>query len=479
MKSSALAIAVLALAAPDLCSQDPSPSPDERLQAIERQNREILDRLRNTEARNQELEAEVRGLRATQTELTEERDGGALETQINAISAKYRDGVTFKDLTRSGNPIKFYGFIRFDAYYNTARMNSVIIPAFVLPENDVAAEESNDDEFAMDARLTRFAFDVNAGHIGSADVTGKLETDFANFPPGVTESRETPRIRLAYINLDFGDFTVRLGQDWDTIAPYFPAINNELLMWNAGNLGDRRPQAALIWNTGDPAGTEFELRAAAGFTGAVDALDLDAALAAGTTPPRQFTSTTFDGWDAGHPNGELRMAVTFPSWVDAKRTTLGAWGYVAGLETDARFDGDRHFTPWAVGADWMLPLFGPIALKGELFVGQALSDVRGSIGQNINTATGEEIEGWGGWTEFIWQATDELKLSFGGTIDDVDDGDVAAGGRELNWSLYVASHYNWGGGLKSGLDVIYWETQWDTVGLGNTVRVNFYTQLDF
>src|SRR5262245_22821157 len=73
--------------------------------------------------------------------------------------------VTWKDLTREGGPIKFYGFFRLDTYYNTARMDSVIIPSRVLPESagTPAAGEAkrNDNQFAMDPRLTRFGIDVN------------------------------------------------------------------------------------------------------------------------------------------------------------------------------------------------------------------------------------------------------------------------------------------------------------------------------
>ena len=41
---------------------------------------------------------------------------------------KPASGFDWKELTKSGLPIKFYGFLRLDAYYNTARANSVILP---------------------------------------------------------------------------------------------------------------------------------------------------------------------------------------------------------------------------------------------------------------------------------------------------------------------------------------------------------------
>src|SRR5207244_2660102 len=114
-------------------------------------------------------------------------------------------------------------------------------------------------------------------------------------------------------------------------------------------------------------------------TGAVDALDVDSALPAGVTRP--WTSTQLDGFDAGHPNTQLRIAVSFCSWVEGQRATFGLWGYLAGLETDTKLNGDNAYTAWAGGADWTIPLFGPLSIRGEAWIGQALADVRGGIGQ--------------------------------------------------------------------------------------------------
>jgi hypothetical protein len=444
-------------------------SAEERLRSLEQQNQSILERLRASEARNRDLETKITVLEDETHQLRVEETDAALENHIDALLAE--TDASWIHATKSGKAIRFYGFFRLDAYYNSARANSVIVPAWVLPENDVTAEP-NDDQFALDTRLTRFGIDVDAGRIGSADVTGKLEIDFANFPAGVPESRETPRIRVAYMNIDFGDWTIRMGQDWDVISPLFPSANNELLMWFAGNLGDRRPQMQLRYESGDPKDFQFSFILSAGLTGAIDNGDLDAGL--GT-----FTSSERDGFDSGHPHGQLRAGIQFGSWVPEQTANIGLWGYIAGLETDTEFAGDDHFTPWTIGIDLTLPLFGPLTWRGEVWYGQALSDVRGTIGQVINPGTGDEIQGWGGWTEFVWQVNDSFSLALGGSIDDPDNDDVPGGGRNLNWTVYIASVYKWGGGLKSGLDVIYWETDWDTLGIGNMIRVNFYTQLDF
>lgn len=450
-------------------AQEPS-SMEDRVRALERENRLILERLQRSERRNAELEGEVKGLTADTNELMSEQRDDLLEEQVNALTARYGEE-DWTTATRSGLPIRFYGFLRLDAYFNTAKMTDPIIPFAVLPEGGSFGR--NDSQFALDVRLTRFGIDLNAGKIGQADTTGKLEIDFANFPAGSTESRETPRIRLAYINLDFGEITLRLGQDWDVISPLYPAVHAELLLWGAGNLGDRRPMVQFLWNTGDPDGVTFDLELAAGFPGAVDGADNDGL----------GGRTNLDGVDSGLPQGQARLALGFPSWVDGKRATIGVSGHLNELETDLDYGGDDSFVAWSVGADVVLPLFGGFSLRGEVWIGQAHSDVRGAILQDINTLTGDEIQSWGGWIELHWQASENFRLAIGGSIDDPDNDDlnalVVGESRELNWTLFVSSKLDWGGGLVSGLDVIYWETHWAGDGVGNAVRINFWTALYF
>ncbi len=461
---------VVSLVSTLLTAQTTTPqSHEERIRQLEEQNRAILDRLQSAESRNAALEAEVSRLHEDNSAVYD----ATLETQVNRVSSSLQEGVTWKNLVRSGNPLKFYGFIRLDAYYNSARFDSVIVPSKVQPENGVAARD-NDDQFALDARLTRFGFDVNAGKIGSADVMGKLETDFANFPAGIAESRETPRIRLAYIDIDFGALAVRMGQDWDVISPIFPWVNAELLMWNAGNLGDRRPQIELRYDSGDPKEFAFQWVLSAGLTGAINNQDLDT-----TGAPPLLSTTERDGFDAGHPHGQTRAGVTFKSWVEGKTATVGVWGALAGLETDTKFQGQDSFTSWLGGLDATLPLFGPITAKGEFWIGKALGDFRGGIGQAINTALGDEIAAIGGWGELQCALTDSFTVVVGGTVDNPDANDLSTGNADLNWSMYLGTRYDAGGGLKLGLDAIYWETQYKDVALGNAVRLNFYTQLDF
>jgi hypothetical protein len=464
MNRSLVALAVLALASVSWAQDQDL---QQRIKLLEEQNKKILDRLQQSEQRNASLASE---LNVFKDEQRAGDAGSAIETMVNGMS--YDDtNVTWSKLAKSGNPIQFYGFVRMDAYYDQARMNNVHNPFFVQAEGG-AQVDRNDDEFAYDVRLTRIGLNWNAGRIGSADVTGKIETDFANSNLAA-ESRETPRIRIAYMNIDFGDIALRFGQDWDIISPLYPSVNAENLMWNAGNPGDRRPMAEFIWTPNEGDAYEFEIKIGAGLTGAVDNQDLDIGNAIAPTVNQK------DGFDSGVPHGQVRIGLSTDGWVAKKKLVFGLFGAVGAMETDVKINGEDDFTSYLVGLDLQIPIFEAFGVRGELFYGQAMGDFRAGIGQSINTTDGEEIESIGGWLEVYWDVTDVWRLHLGGSADDPTDDDVAAGGRELNWTLWLGTIYNFGGGLKAGFDIIYWETQWDTVGIGNTVRFDLYVQLDF
>jgi len=440
---------------------------DARLQSLEEQNRSILERLDRSEARNRELEER---LESERRQMLRSEVEGYLSTQA-AEGGNDADS-WIRKLTRTGKLIQFYGFFRLDAYWNTARTDSVIIPTRVLPE-DGAAFERNDGDFAFDARLTRFGVDIDGGEVGPfRSAKGRLEIDFANFPAGVAESRPAARIRVAYLQLERGSWTFRGGQDWDVISPLFPAVNNEMLMWNAGNLGDRRPMAEAIWKNVGANGIEWVIHLAAGLTGAVNNLDLD-------TPAGER-----DGFDSSLPHFQVRVGATGKSFVADKKWSAGVWAYYAFLETDTLFAGENEFNPYCVGADFTIPLHRVVAIRGEVWIGQALGDVRGNIGQTIHTGLGEEIAGLGGWIEVRFEPNKQWTLYVGGSIDDPDNADVpAASGSSqpgiLNVAAYVGAFHSFGGGLKMGLDLIFWETQYQGLANGNMLRINFFTQYDF
>jgi hypothetical protein len=98
---------------------------------------------------------------------------------VTQATAPAEQGVTWKDLFKSGSRVQFYGFLRLDAYYNTARMNNIILPFTVSPE-DGSTVADDDAGFAFDPRLTRIGMDVKVGEVEGTKVNGKLEVQDCN-----------------------------------------------------------------------------------------------------------------------------------------------------------------------------------------------------------------------------------------------------------------------------------------------------------
>ncbi|MGE3354800.1 MAG: hypothetical protein AB7O84_23930 [Planctomycetota bacterium] len=380
---------------------------------------------------------------------------GCLAAQSGADAPS---SVNWNDLTKSGLPIRFYGFFRLDAYYDTARFNSVILPATVVAEN---AGNRNDDEFFLDPRLTRFGLDVVPQEVNGARIGGRLETDFANFPTGGSESRATPRIRLAYIDIDKGDYGFRIGQDWDTISPLYPAVNGELLQWNAGNLGDRRTQ---IQARCTPKDASYDFKVALGMSGVVNGQDLD-------------SNSRLDGVAAGMPHLQVRGGCTQELFVDKKPAKFGAWGALGRTEVDTAINGETRFDTWLAGIDVELPLCESVTLRGEAWTGTCLGDFRGGIGQTVNGA-GREIESTGGWGEFVWKEG-KCQYHLGASTDDPEGEDLAPGNPNRNLVGYLGTVRDWDCGLRTGLDVLYWQTDYAGGALGNAVRFDLYFVYSF
>jgi hypothetical protein len=455
-KRSCLFLAVLGLAGVARAGDEDL---DKRIRELEEQNRQILERLKESEQKSGHLEGEVDRLRSRESELLEREIEDYIDT-----SRELEGGEPAGMRTKKEAFLTIYGFLRMDVYYNTARADNVVIPFRVIAEDGVAAG-NNDDQFAMDPRLTRLGFDFNLGKVMEAAATGKLETDFANFPAGVSESRATPRIRLAYFQLESGKWWLRMGQDWDVASPLFPTANNETLMWNAGNPGDRRPQIRWFCKCGGAVTVDMAI----GLSGAVSNQDLDAG-----APP--FTSTERDGFDAGWPNYQVRAAWTSSG---ERKIVVGIWGYIGGIETDTAFGGETDFLSWMGGLDFTVPMGAKLILRGEVWFAQAAGDIRANAGQTINTATGEEIDGLGGWIELRFLQSEKWNWHVGGTIDDPDDSNLPAAGIDANFTIYVGVIRHWTKTFRTGFDVIYWETQYANDTLGNMLRFDFYGQFDF
>lgn len=322
---------------------------------------------------------------------------------------------------------KPYGFIRLDFIVDDSRLSHPQSPFFVPSEDD-----GNRSEVSIHPRLTRLGIDLVPQTLDeSAEVSGTIEVDFQN---GGRESRQLPRLRHGYLTLRAGTFELLAGQSWDLISPLWPTANNDSMMWNAGNLGDRRPQlrASLLPAAGE--GT-LRLAAAVGMTGAVDEQDLD-------------MNGRLDGLD-GLPTVQALAELTMGA------IRAGVWGHLAreGLEDETELDSA------ALGLHARLDLAGTVWLQGEAWYGQNLADVRGGIGQDV-TAAGEEIPAAGGWLEVGGKVLPEYTVAAGFTIDDPIDAELDPGARRRNWTAYLVHLVRPWKPVQLGAEYVFWTTRY-------------------
>lgn len=385
--------------------------------------------------------------------------------------------------------LRLYGFLRADAQFDDSKPNDPQVISFIRSEDDTrpisgAVARPGDADFNLHAKLTRFGLDLGGYTVKglrSAVVSGKIEIDFFN--TATSESRSALRMRHAYLNLAWKNSALLVGQTTDVISPLNPVVNGDFVMWNAGNLADRRPQIRYTHSTTvGRQGGKFVLQAAAGTTGAVDGQSLD------LSPAGTSVVANLDGVDSAVPTTQLRLAYNGAGWVAGKKLEVGAWGHSANedLADGAPPIGGRDsWDSRAFGIDVKLPLAKKVDFEAELWSGKNLDDVRGGIGQGVNVTAGDphlgtEVESRGGWAQLAVSPTTWFALYGGYSFDDPEDGLAAAGARDRNTVYYIATRFKPSAPLSFGLDYLRWTTAW-TGGLndGTDNRFVAFAQWNF
>ena len=249
------------------------------------------------------------------------------------------------------------------------------------------------------------------------------------------------------------------GQTNDVMGPLNPMINDDTLMWNAGNVGDRRPMFRAKWDEDLGGGERFVVAGALALTGAIDVKDLDA-------------NGVRDGEDSGLPGYQFRVGHVSRSWVRDAFSDVGFYGFAGFEQIATPIAGRSKFTGRGLGVDWSVPLLKRVTLRGEAWYGQNLSDWRAGIGQGVNTITGEEIESRGGWAELQFEPFDWYRFAVGATIDDPVNRDLIGNSstRIQNQTMYVGNRFFLGGGLMVALNFEYWKTHHLGLAPGDAFR---------
>jgi hypothetical protein len=291
--------------------------------------------------------------------------------------------------------------------------------------------EFDKDEYTWggDVRNTRLTLDWKGPAVGSMNFAGMLEADFFggfNGTGAFSDEQLTPRLRLAYVDMNFGKSTIRMGQFWSPLFGNVPASPTHVAFplgyGSAGTVGWRFPGVAYYHTFGgDGFTTKLSLAAMRGsWSGPGGNLDNNGA------------------GEAGTPQFEGRLDFGGKSWNI----------YVVGHWDEKDLSGPGSSSPpgqkdsltgeaFAVGAKFAL---GPVTLQGNAYSGSAIGQQFGHITQF------GDISGWGGWLQASLKLGSSWSLNAFYGLDDPKDKDVIMSGntRVKNEQMALSAIYTKG-----------------------------------
>jgi len=317
--------------------------------------------------------------------------------------------------------LRIYGFVLFNASYDTTRVKNGDKMFYVLPK----VNGEDDNEFNMTARYSRIGIELKGPDIGSTKTGGKLEIDFDSGPSSVSPNM---RLRLAYLELVNEHIgSLRAGQDWDTLITVSPRTVNCTSLKDTGALGNRRPQ----------------LRLSRAIKLAKHTLLLAKVAASRTVGEDRDDGGQDDGSDAGFPTvqGNLCLETRLLTEKPTKISISGHFGTetldACTNDTITATDVDTYHTYSVIGS-LVFPIHSRVSLHGTIWQGENLDAYYGGIGQGINTKLNTGIAAKGGWAQVLINITRQLNWNIGYGMDAPDEADLNAKNRSRNQVLFTS-----------------------------------------
>ena len=350
---------------------------------------------------------------------------------------------------------KFGGFVKADAMWSDARIYPGNYRLWV-----VDAEKNN--VFNMTANETRMGFDFWWDE-ETYKTTAKIEFDFYGAAPA--ENKAQPMLRHAYIQLSAESWELLFGQTWDVISPLNPKTVNYSVLWTQGNIGYRRPQMRFTFKM--KPGEETSLKLAAAVSRNIGS-DFD-------------RDGIDDGADAGVPTFQGRLGLS------SKMGEEGSLGIgVSGHYGQERYGDDEFDTPsWSLNGDLALKFTKSIALLGEFFMGENLSQYLGGVAQGV-TPVGAALPSMGGWGMIQVKATPKMLINLGYGFDDPDENEWNLPDdtesytlREFSSEVFVNLMYNLTGNVSLMFEGAYDQTTYRTQVYGSDATVTDYDGMRF
>ncbi|MBI3983163.1 MAG: hypothetical protein HY337_09635 [Gemmatimonadetes bacterium] len=342
------------------------------------------------------------------------------ERTIEMLRAQVAEAAAQRAESRSRRRLEFSGRVLVNAFFNNGKVNNSDVPQFVLPPDPPVLPASAAGATVRQSQLALTAF---ASGVGGGEFTGELDMDFFGGQQPSSGGRTFPLMRLRRMRaeLTWPHAWLLIGQEAPPIAEVNPSSLAQIGFTGfaaSGNLWLWIPQV----RAGIGAGTSVRLGVEA------------AALAPTTGDPQAVFATQPDRAERSRrPFAQGRLRI---SWEEAQTSgELSIGGHYGWLA----IAGDTLAVSKAAAVSALLAA-GPVELRGEAFVGEALAGLGGGgIGQNLGPGD-QPVRSKGGWVQLNIKPVSSWELGGGYGIDDPEDLDLnplTARLRNVSWEGHV------------------------------------------
>ena len=363
--------------------------------------------------------------------------------------------------SRLRNHVEISGLVLFNGWSNNARTNNADVPQFVAsPQDSSGLPNAN---LAASVRQSRLGLTMTGMNALGAQLSGDLQMDFygGQQPSGGGRTFPLPRIRTAFVKLDWRHVGLLVGQETQIISPLNPvsfAAVGTPEFTAAGNLWFWVPQVRLSYETGNAPRFGAQVAALSPMLGSPQGAFSTAADSAEKSRRPFVQGRLYIGWGDGETESQIGLGV-HRGWI---ATT-----------------GDSLLTSEAYTADVRLALGAKVLILGEGFLnGQATAGLGGGgIGQEFGLG-GRPVKSHGGWGQLNLRPTFSWELGGGAGLDDPDEALLTPTQRGRNIIYEGHVHYRPGGGLLLGAAFRHIETSYAT-GVQKLNHINGFVGLAF
>jgi len=353
----------------------------------------------------------------------------------------------------------FFGELVLNANYNTATMVVGSIPGFVQIRSPATT-----GQFNVSPGNTYLGVTAAPPRFGPVQLQARFDMDFRSNAPYLNENAFLPLVRDLYLEASWTRLRLLIGQASDVISPRSAgSLNFYPLSFIPGDLGDYRPQIRAEWR--QPISDFFEMDFQTAIAQAVQTFQVSGTIQATQTGLPDFQGHVGLAFGPERPDGGPRLFECGVAGHIGRRQVLLQ-------DTGAPPPGEvRQYSTWSFVADGSLRVGEFTLIEGEYFLGQLLGDYSGGIFQTVDPVKKAPIRARGGWVQVTQQIGPRWVVHAGYGTDDPFDQDLAGAERRTNTAVFANAIFRIIGGLRVGLELSWWATQWVDNPTANAFRV--------